>query len=488
MRAPAASGHFEKQRRCRSLTVNSICLSTPVRKPPEMSLVSVNPATGRRLAIFREHNGGAIERALARAAAAQRFWRTTSPVTRAEHLRAVARELFAQRDSLAALATAEMGKPIAQARGEVEKCARTCEYFADHGPALLADERPVGAPPEARIVYEPIGVVLAIMPWNFPFWQVIRAAVPALIGGNTLLLKHAPNVAGCAIAIENVFKRAGFPRGVFQALLTGTQPIPALIADGRVRAVTFTGSTAAGKKVAALAGAAMKPGVYELGGSDPYLVLADADLELAAETCAAARLINSGQSCASAKRFIVARPVLSDFERLVTARLDARRTGDPADPTNDIGPLARADLRENLHRQISASVRRGARLLLGGAPLPGPGFFYKTTLLANVRPGMPAADEELFGPAASILAVRDDAGAVRVANATPYGLGAAIFTRSARRARELAPQLDAGFVAINTFVRSDASLPFGGVKDSGMGRELGPHGLRAFLNVKTIVG
>ncbi len=453
-----------------------------------MSLVSVNPATGSRLACYRAHTGAAVERALARAATAQRSWRALSPVTRAQHLRDVARELMARRDALADLATAEMGKPIAQARGEVEKCARTCEYFADQGPALLADERPPGAPPDARVVYEPLGVVLAIMPWNFPFWQVIRAAAPALLGGNTLLLKHAPNVAGCALAIEAVFKRAGVPAGVFQVLLTGTTPMPALIADERVRAVTFTGSTGAGRKVAALAGAAMKPGVYELGGSDPYLVLADADLELAAETCAAARLINSGQSCASAKRFIVARPVRRDFERLVMARLAARRTGDPADPANDVGPLARTDLRENLHRQITASIRRGARPLLGGAPLPGRGFFYATTLLTDVRPGMPAADEELFGPAAAILVARDDADAVRLANATPYGLGAAIFTRSARRARELAPQLDAGFVALNTFVRSDASLPFGGIKASGLGRELGSHGLRAFLNVKTVVG
>ena len=453
-----------------------------------MSLVSLNPATGRRLASYREHTRAEIERALARAHAAQRRWRTVAPAERAQRLRAVARELLAQRDALAALATAEMGKPIAQARGEVEKCARTCEYFAAHGPALLADERPPGAPADARVAFEPLGVVLAIMPWNFPFWQVIRAAAPALMGGNALLLKHAPNVAGCALALEKIFARADVPAGVFQVLLTGVAPIPALIADDRVRAVTFTGSTIAGKKIAALAGAAMKPGVFELGGSDPYLVLADADLELAAETCAAARLINSGQSCASAKRFVVARPVLREFERLVTARLAARRTGDPTAPSNDIGPLARTDLRENLHRQITASLRRGARLLLGGAPLPGPGFFHETTLLTNVRPGMPAADEELFGPAAAILAARDEADAVRLANATPYGLGAAIFTRSARRARALVPRLEAGFVAINTFVRSDASLPFGGVKDSGLGRELGAHGLRAFLNVKAVVG
>ncbi len=469
-------------------TAISVCQPATAGNAGRMSLVSLNPATGRRLATYREHTGAELERILARAHAAQRPWRALSPTVRAKHLRAIARELFAQRDTLAALATAEMGKPIAQARGEVEKCARTCEYFAEHGPALLADERPPGAVGNARVVFEPLGVVLAIMPWNFPFWQVIRAAAPALIGGNTLLLKHAPNVVGCALAVEKLFARAGVPPGVFQVLRTGVAPIPALIADARVRAVTFTGSTAAGKKIAALAAAAMKSGVYELGGSDPYIVLDDADLEAAAETCAAARLINSGQSCASAKRFIVARRVAREFERLVTARLAARRTGDPADPTVEVGPLARADLRENLDRQIRASVRQGARLLLGGAPLPGPGFFYATTLLKQVRPGMPAADEELFGPAAAILIARDDADAIRLANATPFGLGAAVFTRSARRAREMVPQLEAGFVAVNTFVRSDACLPFGGIKDSGLGRELGVHGLRSFLNIKTVVG
>lgn len=453
-----------------------------------MSLVSIDPATGRRLATYRAHSRADLGRSLARAHAAHPAWRTLAPTARAKYLRSLARELLAQRDELAALATAEMGKPIAQARGEVEKCARTCEYFATHGPAFLADERPPGAPADGRIVYESLGVVFAIMPWNFPFWQIFRAAVPALIGGNVMLLKHAPTVTGCALAIEKLFARAGVPAGVFQVLLTDIAPVPALIADPRVRAVTFTGSTVAGKKVAVLAAAAMKPGVFELGGSDPYLVLDDADLEAAAETCAAARLINSGQSCASAKRFIVARAVLRDFERLVTARIAARRVGDPADPENDVGPLARADLRENLQRQITASIRRGARLLLGGAPIAGPGYFYAPTLLTNVRPGMPAADEELFGPAAAILAASDDADAVRLANATPYGLGAAIFTRSARRARALTPQLETGFVAVNTFVRSDASLPFGGVKGSGLGRELSSHGLRAFLNVKTVVG
>lgn len=453
-----------------------------------MPLVSLNPATGRRIAIYREDTRAGIERTLSRTHAAGRPWRALTPAGRAKHLRAVARELFAQRDTLAALATAEMGKPVAQARAEVEKCARTCEYFAAHGPAFLADERPPGAPDGGRVVFEPLGVVLGIMPWNFPFWQVFRCAAPVLMGGNTLLMKHAPNVAGCARAIKQVCDRAGLPPGVFEIMLTGIAPIPGLIADARVRAVTFTGSTAGGRNVAALAGAAMKPGVYELGGSDPYLVLADADLELAAEMCAASRLINSGQSCASAKRFIVARSVRRDFERLVTARLAARRVGDPTDPANEVGPLARADLRDNLHRQVTASVRRGARILLGGAPLPGPGFFYAPTLLSGVRPGMPAADEELFGPVAALLVARDDDDAVRLANATSYGLGAAVFSRSSARIRAVVPQLEAGFVAVNTFVRSDASLPFGGIKDSGLGRELGAHGLRAFLNIKTVVG
>lgn len=453
-----------------------------------MSLVSSNPTTGLRLAVYREHTHADIERGLAGAANAQRRWRLESPSARARYLRAVARELLAQRDELAALATAEMGKPILQARAEIEKCARACEYFAAHGPALLADERSPGAPAGARIRFEPLGVVLAIMPWNFPFWQVIRAAAPALMGGNTLLLKPAPNVTGCSLALAKVFARAGVPGGVLQILHIGHAPVPGLIADSRIRAVTFTGSTRAGKEVAAYAAAAMKPGVYELGGSDPFLVLDDADLEAAAEICAASRVINSGQTCASAKRFVVARPVAREFARLLTARLAARKVGDPTDASNDIGPLARADLRANLHRQVTASVRQGARLLLGGEPLGTRGYFYATTLLANVRPGMPAADEELFGPAAAILVARDDADAVRLANATRYGLGAAVFTRSRCRARAIIPQLEAGFVAINTRARSDPSLPFGRMKDSGMGRELGSHGLRAFLNVKTVVG
>ena len=453
-----------------------------------MSLVTRNPATGRRLATYREHTRAEVARAVARADAAQRDWATLTPAARGKFFRALARELRAQRDALAALATVEMGKPVAQARAEVEKSAVLCDYYATHTARLLAPEHPAGAPAKARVVFEPLGVVLAIMPWNFPVWQAIRAAIPTLASGNALLLKHAPNIPGSALALEKAFLRAGVPGGVFQILLTGTAPMPGLIADPRIRGVTLTGSTAAGKPVAVLAGAAMKPGVFELGGSVPALSLADADLDLAAETCAAARLINSGQSCVCAKRFIVVRAVRREFEMRFVARMTARSVGDPADPATAVGPLARADLREKLHAQVTQSVRRGARVLLGGGPLPGPGYFYAPTVLTGVRPGMAAYDEELFGPVAAIIVVRDEAEAVRVANATRYGLGASVFTRSRARAGRVAAQLEAGSVFVNDFVRSSPELPFGGIKDSGHGRELGAWGTRAFVNVKTVVG
>jgi succinate-semialdehyde dehydrogenase/glutarate-semialdehyde dehydrogenase len=453
-----------------------------------MALVSINPANGKRLAAYREHPTAAIERAVARAAKAQARWRERPLGERADILRSLARELRARRDALAALAMAEMGKPITQARAELEKCALLCDYYAKAAPDLLADVRPTGASKHARVAFEPLGVVLAIMPWNFPFWQALRAAVPIIAGGNTLLLKHAPNVPGCALALERVFARAGFPAGVFQVLLTGVEPVPRLIADPRIRGVALTGSTAAGKAVAALTGAAMKPGVFELGGSDPAIVFPDADLDRAAEICAAARLLNSGQSCICAKRFIVVRSVLREFEARFVARMAARRVGDPADPATEVGPLARADLREKLHRQVQRSVRAGARLLLGGSPLPGQGFFYAPTVLTDVRPGMAAHDEEVFGPVAAIVTVRDEAEAVRVANDSPFGLGAAIFTGDAGRARRVAERLEAGCVFVNELVRSSPELPFGGVKQSGHGRELGEWGARAFVNVKTIVG
>jgi succinate-semialdehyde dehydrogenase/glutarate-semialdehyde dehydrogenase len=453
-----------------------------------MQFVSVNPATGQRLTSHRAHTRAQTAATLDRAQAAFAGWRQRPLAQRARLLRAVARRLRANRDELAALLTAEVGKPVAQARAEIEKSAMVCEHYARHSARYLAPEHPAGAPRHARVVCEPLGLVLAIMPWNFPFWQVFRAAAPTLMAGNVFLLKPAPNTAGCALAIGKIFAGAGAPAGLLSVLLVGVGAVPALIADRRVRGVTLTGSTGAGQAVAALAGAAMKPGVFELGGSDPYLILADADLARAARICAHSRLINSGQSCLGAKRIIVVRSVLREFERELTACFAARRTGDPADPANDVGPLAREDLREQLHAQVRRSVRRGARLLLGGRPSPGPGFFYAPTVLTDVRAGMPAYDEELFGPATAIIPVDSEAEALAVANDSAYGLGAAIFTRDRRRARRLARELEAGLVFINDFVRSDPALPFGGVRQSGFGRELGASGIRAFVNLKTLVG
>jgi succinate-semialdehyde dehydrogenase/glutarate-semialdehyde dehydrogenase len=451
-----------------------------------MSLVSIDPATGRRLKSYDIFAPRQIEASLARAQSAFLGWRELSPAGRARHLRALARTLRAQAGDLASLAAAEMGKPVAQGRAELEKSALTCEFYARHGGAWLADERPPDSPPQARVAFEPLGVVLAIMPWNFPFWQVVRAAAPILMAGNTLLLKHASNVTGCALALQDLFTDAGFPRGVMQTLLVTSKQIPALIADDRVRGVTLTGSTAAGQSVAALAGAAMKPGVFELGGSDPYLVLADADLDHAAEICAQARLFNSGQSCVCAKRFVVIEAVRRDFEKKLAARLAARPVGHPEDPTTAVGPLARGDLRRDLQAQVTASVRRGARVLLGGSIPSGEGFYYPPSVLSGVRRGMPAYDEELFGPVAAVISVRDEEQAVAVANDSIYGLGAGIFTRDRRRGRELAGRLESGQVFINEAVHSDPTLPFGGVKQSGYGRELALWGLRSFVNTKTI--
>lgn len=451
-----------------------------------MPFVCLNPTTGETIARYRAHSRTQLDQALAAAQAAQGAWRRRPLARRTPALRALARGLRAQRDALAALATAEMGKPITQAQAEVEKCALLCDYYAAQGAGLLADQLPAGAPANARVVHEPLGTILAIMPWNFPFWQVIRAVVPPLVAGNAVLLKPAPNVIGSTLALAREFERAGFPRGLFQVILAETARIPELIADPRIHGVTLTGSTAAGKRVAALAGAAMKPGVFELGGSDPAIVLRDADLDHAAEVCAQSRLLNSGQSCVCAKRFIVEGAVLRDFTTRFVARIAARRVGDPADSATAVGPLARADLRDHLHTQVTRSLRLGARALLGGQPLPGPGFFYAPTVLAGVRAGMPAADEELFGPVAAIIAVPDAAAALRTANASAYGLGASLFTRNRRKGATLARELEAGSVFINDLVRSCPELPFGGIKSSGYGRELGAWGAKAFVNTKTL--
>jgi len=451
-----------------------------------MPFVSSNPANGQALRRYRPHTRAAVTCATDRAHDAFLDWSPLSPAARARHLRALARALRARQTELAALITAEVGKPITQSLAEIEKCALACDYYAAQGPRFLRPEHPAGAPANARVEFAPLGIVLAVMPWNFPFWQVFRAVAPILISGNTVLLKHAANVSGCALAIEQLFHAARFPSVVFQTLLIEPARVAALIADSRIRAVTMTGSTAAGKKIAALAGAAMIPGVYELGGSDAMLILADADIARAAEICAQSRLINSGQSCVSAKRFIVVRSVQKAFEKAFTARMAAHLVGNPTDPATQVGPLARPDLRATLHDQVRRSLRAGARLLLGGAPLPGPGNFYAPTVLTDVRPGMPAYAEEIFGPVAAIIPVPDESAAIATANDSIFGLGAAIFTRNRRRGAALARQLDVGMVFINSQVRSELDLPFGGTKQSGQGRDLGVWGLRAFVNQKTV--
>ncbi len=449
-----------------------------------MPLASINPATGRLLKRHRAHTSAQVSAALAATHAAFSEWRDTSPAARARHLRAVAVSLRRQRTALARLITAEMGKPRADALAEIDKCALCCEFYAQHAARFLQPVHPVGAPANSLVTFEPLGVILAIMPWNYPFWQAFRAAVPALMAGNTVLLKHASNVSGCALAIERAFasaKSPAAPANLLRTLLVSASQLPPLIADPRVRGVTLTGSTAAGRKVSALAGAALKPAVLELGGSDPYIVLADADLALAAEVCAAARLVNAGQSCVSAKRFIVVEKVRVAFEQKLAARMTALAP--------KLGPLARADLRDELHAQVKKSVRLGARLLLGGKLPPGtaPGFFYPATILSAVLPGMPAYDEELFGPVAAVISARDETDALRIANDTPYGLGAAIFSRRVRHALDLARHhLDTGMVFINSQVVSHSALPFGGTKASGLGRELADFGARAFVNIKTL--
>lgn len=451
-----------------------------------MSLISINPTTSQRIHIYGSSTSVQIEASLKQAHEAFLGWRELSPKNRAKHLRALARSLRSQLDELAALITTEVGKPLAQSRAEIEKCAKVCDYYARHGADFLAKEHPSGAHPHARVVYEPLGTILAIMPWNFPFWQVFRAAIPAIMAGNTVVLKHASNVSGCALAIEQVFHDAAVPEGLFHTLLISSKNVEALINDPRISGVTMTGSTEAGRKVAAQAGAALKPGVFELGGSDPYIILEDADLDLAAEICATSRLTNSGQSCVSAKRFIVINKVKAAFQKKLVARMAHSKIGDPFAPDTDVGPMARHDLRDALHAQVTKNVKLGAKVLLGGKVPKQTGWYYPPTVLSRVTKGMPAYDDEMFGPVAAVIGVKNESEAIKVANDTPFGLGSAIFTENRKRARELAPQIDAGMVFVNEAVKSDPTVPFGGVKQSGYGRELGLQGIRAFVNVKTL--
>jgi succinate-semialdehyde dehydrogenase / glutarate-semialdehyde dehydrogenase len=451
-------------------------------------LRSINPATGETLAEFAPHSIPEICAAVDAADAAFAKWRREPIAARAEKLRALAATLRAHCDHLARTATEEMGKPITEARAEVEKCAWLCDYYAEHGPAMLADTPAPTEAHESFITFQPLGVILAIMPWNFPFWQVFRAAVPTILAGNSLVLKHASNVPRCALAIENIFRETALPEDLLRVLLVGPDGASVALAHERVRGVTLTGSAAAGAQIAALAGTVLKKCVMELGGSDPYLILEDADLDLAARLCARARCQNAGQTCIAAKRFIVVENVRAAFEEKLLAELRAWAPGDPLHPDTKLGPLARAEGRDALQKQVDASVAAGAKLRLGGAPQSGPGNFYPPTLLTNVGPGMPAFDEETFGPVAAIVSAGDETEAVALANHHRYGLGAAVFTRDLARGRRLArEELDAGVCVVNDIVKSDPRLPFGGVKHSGYGRELGLFGPREFVNIKSVV-
>jgi len=448
---------------------------------------SINPATGEIIAEYRPHSPAEVEQSLFAARSAFEEWKCRSIPERAADIHRVGEVLRRSHDALAELATREMGKPIGQARAEVEKCAGLCDYYAEHGPAGLAPELVTGnAASRSYVRFDPLGAVLAVMPWNFPFWQVFRFAIPSLLAGNVAVLKHATNVLGCAAAIERTFIDAGFPPGIFTSLNLDRNELPELIGDSFIRAVTLTGSEAAGMAVAETAGRHLKKCVLELGGSDPFIVLPDADLPRTIHNAVEARVMNNGQSCIAAKRFIVHRKVYEEFVAGMAAEMQRLKMGDPLQDKTQLGPLAREDLRDILHEQVQATLEQGARLITGGKSPESPGWFYEPTLLADVGPEMTAFQEETFGPVAALTPIEHADEAVELANQSTFGLGASLWTRDVPLAEKLAERIESGSVFINDFTRSDASLPFGGIKKSGFGRELSLFGLREFVNIKTV--
>lgn len=449
---------------------------------------SINPFTGQIIQTYREYSAPEVSQIIIDVDAAYHLWKQTSFEHRSALMQNLQAKLIENKDQLAALMVAEMGKVYREAVGEIEKCALACGYYAEHAEPFLKNEMvPTGAT-ESYISYQPIGTILAVMPWNFPFWQVFRFLAPALMAGNTGVLKHASNVSGCALAIEQLVIEAGFPENVFRTLLIGSSQVKAVIENPLIKAVTLTGSTPAGKAVAAAAGSALKKSVLELGGSDPYLILEDAGIDTAARLCVTSRLLNAGQSCIGAKRFIVADAVYDDFKAEFVRLMTAATYGDPLDPQTSIGPLARTDLRNELHQQVESTVALGASLLLGGFIPVGDAALYPPTVLENVTPDMPAYQEELFGPVAVLYRFKTIEEAIRIANDTVFGLGAGVFTSDLGKGKLLAEKgLEAGCVFVNDFVKSDPRLPFGGIKESGYGRELSVVGIREFVNIKTVV-
>lgn len=451
-----------------------------------MPFTSIDPATGQIRAVHPPHDAGAVEDLLVRATATYAIHQYDAFATRAAWFNELADLLDRRMEPLATLISSEVGKPIRQSRGEVRKCASTCRFYAEHGASFLANESATTEARTSYVAYDPLGVILAIMPWNFPFWQVFRFSVPALMAGNVAILKHAPNVPQCAETLVGLWQEAGFPSGFLQTAFVEHDAVATLIDDPRVQAVTLTGSTQAGRQVAERAARALKKTVLELGGSDAFIVLADADLPAAVETAVASRMQNNGQSCIAAKRFILEQPIAEAFLAAFVARIEALKVGPPLEEDTDVGPMARADLRDTLHAQVVRTLAEGARLLTGGRPLPGSGFYYVPTVIDRVEPGMTPYEEELFGPVAAVSVVQDADEAVYFANRSRFGLGGTLFTRDRARGETLARQLQAGSTFVNAMVRSDPRLPFGGVKESGIGRELSHFGMREFVNIKTV--
>lgn len=451
-----------------------------------MAIETVNPATGELVRRYDEYSSDKVEHLLDKAMVAYRDWRETTFSTRADLLLKAGVYLREHARRLAETITLEMGKPITQALAEIEKCATVCDFYAERGEGYLSRKNVETEAKHSYVRYDPLGPVLAVMPWNFPFWQVLRFAAPALMAGNVAVLKHASNVPQSALQIEEIFNETGFPPGVFTTLLIGAAATEAVIRNDNIVGVTLTGSEVAGKQVAATAGSVLKKTVMELGGSDPFVVLADADLQKAAEVGALARMNNCGQTCISSKRFIVVREVAEEFALKFERALANMKTGDPLDEQTDVGPMARDDLRRDLQRQVSDSLERGARLRLGGEIPDGTGYFYPVTLLENVGEDMPAGAEETFGPLAALIVADGEKQAIEVANRTPYGLGACLWTGDLDRARYLVRKIEAGSVFVNGLVKSDPRLPFGGVKMSGYGRELAEEGIKEFVNTKAV--
>jgi len=451
-----------------------------------VTIATINPATGKTIRTFEPLSTGQLSERLDRAASAYQVHRQTGFGDRAKRMRRAAAILETECRELGQLMTLEMGKPIAAAIAEAEKCATACRYYAENAERFLADQPVTMEGGKGWVAFQPIGVVLAIMPWNFPFWQVFRFAAPTLMAGNGGVLKHASNVPQCALAIEDIFRRAGFADGLFQTLLIGSDVVEGIVGDKRIAAVTLTGSEAAGRSVASAAGKNLKKSVMELGGSDPFIVMPSADMEQAVSTAVTARMINNGQSCIAAKRFIIHEKIYDDFLKRFVAGVSAIRVGDPMDEKTQLGPLATAAIRDGLDKQVKASVDAGARLLTGGKKLEREGNFYAPTVLADIPDDAPAAQEELFGPVASVFKAKNLADAISIANGTSFGLGASAWTRDPGERDRFVAEIESGMLFVNGMVASDARLPFGGVKNSGFGRELGEFGIREFVNIKSV--